>query len=95
MVNLTITWLLKFLLLFVIIKLLVYQVNNAVAGPIYNKSHNVYDTLKFDIYENSDIVSNQIFDTQLNKGIDDTIDLDVIQDYQDTPNLNEYPHVEL
>lgn len=74
---------------------IVYQVNNVVAGPIYNESHNVYDTLKFDIYENSDIVSNQIFDTQLNKGIDDTIDLDVIQDYQDTPNLNEYPHVEL
>lgn len=73
---------------------IVYQVNNVVAGPIYNESHKVYDTLKFDICENSDIVSDQIFDTHLNKGIDDTIDLDVIQDYQDTPNFNEYQHVE-
>lgn len=42
-----------------IIQFLFYQGNDVGAGPIYNEYNDVDDTLKFDIYENGDIVTSK------------------------------------
>lgn len=59
---------------------IVYQGSDVVDSPIYDKYQDVDDPLRFDIYEDCDVIIDQIFDTHSNKVVNDTINF-VYQGY--------------